>query len=375
MTGVYIHVPFCRSKCDYCDFYSLPAASVSEDFISAYVDALKQEIAGRRALPSAKIDSVYFGGGSPSMLGAAALGGLLDTVAARYDVVPDCEISIEMNPEDIGLMPALKTAGFNRFTLGVQTLSVNLHKEIGRAREFCTGRHLDEFFSLPDVTRGVDLIIGIPGQSPAMLTEDLRIAETYRPEHISAYTLTIEEGTPLARRAAQTSALGNLQRRALLQTAETLAEAGYSRYEISNYCLPRRASSHNMKYWTFAPYISFGAGGHSFYGGKRFIHKNDAAAYIREPLAPLEEDVRSENGAMAEFIMTGLRLIAGFALKDFEAVFGRPLPSRLAARAEEEADRGNLCIEGEGGEARMRLTEQGLLFADGVIFRLTEDLL
>lgn len=370
--GLYLHVPFCRKKCMYCEFYSLPSDKADEALRQAYLSAVKKEILhGHEEVRDADIDTIYFGGGTPSMLSDSDLSGLLDAMASRYNVLPDSEISIEVNPEDSVRTENFKALGFNRLTLGVQTLNADMHKRLGRGARLCGSDELKEFFSVSGIVRGVDMIIGMPGQTEELLFEDLKSIAAFSPEHISVYTLTLDENTPLGR-TVKTEDL--LQSRRFSEAFAFLKSKGYIRYEVSNYALPGFYSRHNMKYWTFKPYIAFGAGAHSFYNGRRLFHKADLTAYIKNPFA-LDLDERDTAAAMAEFIMTGLRLAEGISVSDFFAEFGRPLPSQVLSRANREIAAGSMVYSGSGMNVRLMITEQAVLFADGIISRILQDIL
>ena len=367
--GIYVHFPFCRKKCDYCAFYSVPIDSAVH-YEAQYTAALKKEITGRYQAPRKDADSIYFGGGTPSLFHAEKLSEVLETISKTFNVLPQAEISIELNPADISAekLNGLKQAGFNRFVLGVQTLDPALHALIGRTGEPCGKKHLDEFFSCSAVTHCLDLIIGIPGQND--LETELEIIASYGAKHISAYLLSIEEKTPLEAKIQCDEAFENMQRSAFINTKRILESFGYRHYEISNYALSEYESLHNKKYWTFQPYISFGSGAHSFYDGRRYINKAPLEKYMADPFANFDEDKRGAFSAMTEFVMTGLRMIDGFSTLDFTNQFGE-LPQELSRRIDEEIKKGMLVFQ----NGRVSFSEKGLLFADRVIFDMVQDLL
>ncbi|MDR3237310.1 MAG: radical SAM family heme chaperone HemW [Spirochaetia bacterium] len=370
--GVYIHIPFCRAKCRYCGFYSVPAAWSA--YTQGYAAALKKEIMERENIPrGTDVDSVYIGGGTPSMFPPEELKAILSAAAETFHILPGAEISLEMNPSDARLekLSALADAGFNRLTLGVQTMDPVLHATIGRAHELCTQKHLDAFFSFKGITHCVDLITGIPGQKIEDFERELKTVASYCPEHISAYLLSIEEGTPLSFDMKYDEPLESLQRAVFLDTERILEEMGYTHYEISNYALPGFESSHNSKYWTFQPYISFGSGAHSFYGGRRYINNIPLEEYIANPLSALDEDERKVSSAMAEFIMTALRMTRGFSMRDFAKEFGS-MPHRTLERINSEIKSGLIILS---ETERVCLSKEGLLYAERVIYNLVQDLL
>ena len=367
--GIYVHFPFCRAKCGYCAFYSIPVASAS-DYDETYTSALKKEITGREYLSRRDVDSIYFGGGTPSLFSNEKLNEILEAISETFNILPQTEISIEMNPSDISVkkIEGLKQAGFNRFVLGVQTLNPVLHNFIGRTGEPCGKKHLDEFFSCKAVTHCVDLIIGIPGQND--LEAELETIASYGAKHISAYLLSIEDGTPIEANIKHGEYFEELQRSAFTDTKKILEAFGYRRYEISNYALDGYESLHNRKYWTFQPYISFGNGAHSFYDGRRYINKAPLEKYMADPLSGFHEDKRSISSAMAEFVMTGLRMTEGFSTFDFTGQFGE-LPQNLSRRIDEEVKKGMIVSQ----NGRISLSEKGLLLADRAVFNVVQDLL
>ena len=368
-SGIYVHFPFCRAKCGYCAFYSVPVGPAG-DYAALYTSALKKEITGREELSRRDADSIYFGGGTPSLFPVEKLYEILETISQTFNILPQAEMSIEMNPSDISVkkLEGLKQAGFNRFVLGVQTLNPALHNLIGRTGEPCGKKQLDDFFSCGAVTHCVDLITGIPGQDS--LEAELDTIALYGAKHISAYLLSIEDGTPLEGSMRRDDAFEDMQRSAFINTKKILEGRGYRHYEISNYALEGYESLHNKKYWTFQDYISFGNGAHSFYDGRRYINKAPLEKYMADPAAGFEEDKRSVSSSMAEFVMTGLRMLDGFSTLDFVTQFGE-LPPELARRIDEEVQKGLLVMRNE----RVALTEKGLLFADQAAFNIVQDLL
>ena len=368
-SGIYVHFPFCRAKCSYCAFYSVPIGSIS-NYAVLYTTALKKEIASCKQLLLKDVDSIYFGGGTPSLFPDEKLNEILETISQTFNILPKAEISIEINPADVSAkkLNGLKQAGFNRFVLGVQTLDPVLHALIGRTGDPCGKKHLDEFFSCDAVTHCVDLIIGIPGQDG--LEAEIETVASYGVEHVSAYLLSIEEGTPLEANILCDEAFEDLQRLAFINAKKILESLGYCHYEISNYALTGYESLHNRKYWTFQPYISFGSGAHSFYGGRRYINRTPLEKYMADPLVDLDEDKRNIFSAMAEFVMTGLRMIEGFSILDFTSQFGE-LPPELLRGIEEEIKKGMLFSQ----NGRVSLSKKGLLFADRTVLNIVHDLL
>ena len=365
--GIYIHIPFCASKCGYCDFYSCAGAA---DRMADYQHALLEHIeesAGRIA--PAYIDTVYFGGGTPSFYGAARLIELLDAVKATGRLLKRAEVTVEVNPDSVRLhdLRALHKAGFNRLSIGMQSANNDILKMIGRRHSF---RQV-EMAVQNARTAGfdnisLDLIYGLPEQTMAHWRENLQAAIALEPEHLSCYGLKIEEGTPLDRKKdALRIPDDDEQAEEYLATVELLEKAGYAQYEISNFARPGRESRHNLKYWTMQEYLGFGPGAHSDFGGRRFAYARDLNAYIKGEEHLSESACPAEREREEERVMLALRTARGLDLtalkedtRDAEAVL------------EECAHHGLSQKEND----RWRLTPQGFLVSNAVIVRVLEAL-
>ncbi|MBW1816164.1 MAG: radical SAM family heme chaperone HemW, partial [Deltaproteobacteria bacterium] len=319
--GLYIHVPFCRSKCPYCGFYSIASRSLIPDWL----DALKEE-AVRRTGRFCKFDTVYLGGGTPSILDSHALHSLMDRVRSCFSLAAGSEISIEANPRDVTTEKALelKSLGFNRITLGVQSFDDRVLSFLGR-------RHTaDAAKAALTVLRdagfenvGIDLIYGIAGQSLDGWHATLDQALAFSPEHLSCYELTIEEGTVFRQREkkGEMSPVDEKAARALFMTTSRFLEAkGYVHYEISNFARDERyRSRHNMKYWRHVPYLGLGPSAHSFDGGARWWNVRSVRQYGRMlaagqlPVGGMETLTREQ--VDLERISLGLRMKEGFDLR------------------------------------------------------------
>ena len=281
--GLYIHIPFCKAKCIYCDFYSLPRA---EGQMDAYVSALTAQLATwREHTADCTVDTVYFGGGTPSYLGPDRLCRLLDAVFQSYRVAPGAEITLETNPDsaqDISALRQLHNAGFDRLSLGMQSADDAELRRIGRVHTHAqTVRAVENARAAGFDNLSLDLIYGLPGQTMTRWQANLDAALALAPEHLSCYGLKVEEGTPLfARRERFTLPDDDAQADMYLSAVGLLARRGYEQYEISNFCRPGRASRHNSRYWTLAEYLGFGPGAHSDFGGERFALAHDLDAYL-----------------------------------------------------------------------------------------------
>ena len=370
--GLYIHIPFCKAKCAYCDFYSL---AHSEEKMDAYMAALLrhlEEVAPRAA--GMQVDTVYFGGGTPSYLGAARLCRILQTVLRRYDVARDAEITLEANPDSAGdwkELRRLRRAGFNRLSLGVQSTDDALLRRIGRVhtceqvQQAVKAARQAKFTNL-----SLDLIYGLPGQTMEDWQRTLADAVALGPEHLSCYGLKLEEGTPLwQQRQALTLPDDDAQADMYLYTVAALEEAGYQQYEISNFARPGRASRHNLKYWNMEEYAGFGPGAHSDFGGVRYGYVRDLDRYIAGQLVLAE----SENGETLardyEYVMLSLRTAAGIDRQTFEKRYRQRFQPMEALF--EQYEKAGFALPTEGG---WRLTPKGFLVSNSIIAALQEAL-
>ena len=376
--GVYIHVPFCRRKCDYCSFLSVPADPALEDvpggIFERYTNRLLCEIEKRaRETAAHSFDTIYFGGGTPSLLSPALVSRIIRAVRSVFGGAdPESEITIECNPEDFhpDRMAGYRDAGVNRVVLGLQTFDDNLRARIGRRGKTPGDGMLGAFFAVRGMVHCVDLIAGIPGQTREGLARELGRVLAYRPEHVSAYLLSVEKGTPLERRLKQTAGSELEQRRRLEELIALINGRGYTHYEVSNFCLPGFESRHNMKYWTFAPYFGYGPGAHSFDGRDRFCNADTVSAYLDGAWKGALRDERGANAPAEEFLLTGLRLRRGITRSAYESATGTPMPAPLDEEFVRLAEWGLAVVEREKDDIRYRFTLEGMLYMDGLVARL-----
>lgn len=374
--GLYIHVPFCRSKCAYCDFYSLPQAEGRmNDYVKA-VCAHLEETAPRAA--QHRVNTVYFGGGTPSFLGEKRLCRLLKTIQKHYDVDQNAEITFEANPDTAGnwrALRALRRCGFNRISLGMQSADDAELRAIGRIHTFeqvqaavAAARKA----RLPDVS--LDLIYGLPGQTMERWQANLKAAAALEPEHLSCYGLKVEEGTPLWRRRETENLPGDdLQADMYLWTAAYLKEQGYEQYEISNFARPGHASRHNLKYWTLQEYAGFGPGAHSDFGGVRYAYVPDLDGYIRgvlkgEPMVA-ESETLTTLDRDTEYLMLRLRTSLGINVREFENTYRRRFKLFLP-----ELERCRQAGYAEEADGCWHLTPAGFLVSNQIIGDLLDAL-
>lgn len=368
--GLYIHIPFCRCKCAYCDFYSLPHA---EEQMDAYLAALSRQL--RRYAPRAAdhaVDTVYFGGGTPTIFGAERLAQLLALIRREYPVAPEAEITLEGNPEsarDVSALRLLREAGFDRFSLGVQATDDDMLRRLGRVHSFADVRAAVSAIrdaGFRDLS--LDLMYALPGQTLADWEKTLADAIALAPEHLSCYALKVEEGTPFyQRRAALALPDDDTQAELYLAAVRILAQAGYPQYEISNFAKPAFPSRHNLRYWQLSEYLGFGPGAHSDFQGVRFGIRRDLAAYLAGEPQLSESSVISPAERAAEYLMLGLRTVHGVSAAEFEGRYGRSF-----AAAEQALRRcaaaGYALREGE----RWHLTPEGFFVSNAVISLVLE---
>ena len=370
--GLYIHIPFCKAKCAYCDFYSL---AHSEEKMDAYMAALLrhlEEVAPRAAVM--QVDTVYFGGGTPSYLGAARLCRILQTVLRRYDVARDAEITLEANPDSAGdwkELRRLRRAGFNRLSLGVQSTDDALLRRIGRVHTYEQVQQAVKAARQAKFTNlSLDLIYGLPGQTMEDWQRTLADAVALGPEHLSCYGLKLEEGTPLwQQRQTLTLPDDDAQADMYLYTVAALGEMGYEQYEISNFAKPGKASRHNLKYWNMEEYAGFGPGAHSDFGGVRYGYVRDIDSYIAGKLVLSESENDSTLARDYEYVMLSLRTAAGIDRQTFEKRYRQRFQPMEALF--EQYEKAGLALPTEGG---WRLTPKGFLVSNSIIAALQEAL-
>ena len=331
MTGLYLHIPFCRSKCAYCDFNSYTGR---EALIGPYLSAIAEELAepGRVWDGGDVFDTAYVGGGSPAML-EEALPLILERLVAAGRLAPGAEVTVELNPEDArpDALERLRAAGANRLSLGWQALDDGLLARIGRRHDGAAAR-----LSLVAARRagysdvGVDLIFGLPGQSLGDWRDTLERVVAAGPDHISTYALTIEQDTPLAR------AVANRGRKAMgvsLPTEDeaawmydraraSLADAGYEHYEISSFARSGHRCRHNLNYWHGGDYLGVGAGAHSHYQGRRWWCRSDPAEYIEAKVKVAGSERLNTRQRLSERLFLGLRLVEGADIGRIEIELG-----------------------------------------------------
>jgi oxygen-independent coproporphyrinogen III oxidase len=387
--AAYVHVPFCVSKCHYCDFNSYPGL---HDIFEPYVHALIAEIA--RSQPGPTLETIFLGGGTPTVLPASSLISILSALRGAFGLDPDAEVTIEANPGTARApdLANLRAAGFNRISLGIQSFDDSFLRRIGRAHTAAQAREAYESARLAGFDNvSLDLIFALPGQTISHWAATLDAAVALRPEHISTYELTIEEGTRFAqlrvggsgassvpsqehrRKHAERSRSTRLDlppeddQIAMYELAiDRLTCAGYEHYEVSNFAVPGFRCRHNLTYWRNDPYLGFGAGATSYLNGVRAKRIADPRGYVDAIQTGGDAIESSENltgrALLAETIIQGIRLLDGIDLADFTARTAADLLAEFGDEVTRLRDRGLIEVDG----AVLRATRQGLLLLNDV---------
>lgn len=368
MAGIYLHIPFCRQACSYCDFYFV----TKTDRISDYADALCAEI--RSSSFNEPISTVYFGGGTPSRLPISVLERIFNAIRARFDLSAIEEITLEANPDDVtaDYLSGLNSLGVTRLSMGVQSFSAERLRFMNRAH---TAEEAKRCLQLVNeagfATWTADLIYGNPGQSIDELHADLDALLSFDPPHVSAYALTIEPRTRLGKQRE----LGKLTETddAMVAAhmdvvAKRLSGAGLARYEVSNFAKPGHESKHNARYWTHAPYLGLGPAAHSFDGVRRWSNVRDLAAYVASGGLDVARDLETlTTTQMAEErLMMGLRTREGLSRTELRERYG------VGLGAAQEGVVRAMVAQGwmDDDSSRIRLTETGYALADAVTLRI-----
>ena len=371
--GLYLHIPFCRNKCDYCSFYSVSSMPGSPE-IDLYITRLIQELEEyKKSFGPVVFDTLYIGGGTPSMLSVAQMDRIIEAAGSLFAIMGGAEVTIEMNPDDLlsEKLYGFRDAGVTRIVLGIQSTILDIRKTLGRRGINCTEKNLEMFFSVPGIVKCLDFIGGIPGQSETHIDKDFTVIERFRPEHISFYMLSVEEGTPLSARIRPDSEFEEHQRRIWEHAIGRLKDMGYRHYEISNFALNGFESRHNMKYWNFRPYLGAGPGAHSFFNGSRFSNPPSLRDYMKPGVFNRVTDCRGADQLLVEFIMTSLRRLEGFTADEYRRVSGCPMPREVIKRMEDKVSEKLMNYE----NGRYCLTAKGIFLADRIIYDLAEPFL
>lgn len=332
--GLYVHIPFCLRKCRYCDFLSFECHD--ETALHQYTDALLREINTRyEEWPYRVVDTIYIGGGTPSILPAEDMSRIMKCILSNFTVAEGSEITIEANPAtlDDRKLETYLESGINRISIGTQSFDNSILNLLGRVHDkndALSAIRMAKKAGFKNVN--VDMMFGIPGQTLKMWRDSLRQCVFLRPEHISLYSLQIEEGTQFHRLVENGTMEPTSERvdRIMYHDAIDMIEnAGYHHYEISNGALPGFESRHNLKYWSYKEYLGLGPGASSFISGHRFKNTSSVLEYLKfikaglPPVKPEDVEQYTQRDEMGIFVFTGLRKTSGFDIRDFEATFSR----------------------------------------------------
>lgn len=365
MAGIYIHVPFCDGKCPYCDFYSLRGtASLFDDYTRAMAAAFRAW--GEKTTFTA--ETIYFGGGTPSVIGAERLVTILNAVRDSFHVSENAEITLEANPNSVDseFFSQLSASGFNRLSMGLQSANADELKLLGRkhtAEEAAKAVNAARAAGFKNIS--LDLMLGLPDGNVHKLQKSISFAAGLGVEHISSYILKVEEGTPFA---AQGIVLPDEDEAAeqYIFCVEELKKHGYQQYEISNFSKQGFESRHNLVYWHGDEYLGFGPGAHSFYSGKRFYYPRDLRAFIQGDL-PTEDGA---GGSFEEYAMLNLRLTAGLQREKCAERFGAEGAEKFSAVLKNTQKCPKSLIN--ASNERIFFTPQGFLVSNALLIKLLE---
>lgn len=366
MPGIYIHVPFCDGKCPYCDFYSLSGdGALMDRYVEAVGAALER---WARAHGRGSAETVYFGGGTPNLLGAERLAALLSQIARTRDLEAAAEITLEANPTQIdkAFFQAVRRAGFNRLSMGMQSADPAQLRLLGRKHtpsdvERAVTAARDAGFE----NLSLDLMLGLPGGSRETLLRSIDFCATLEPEHISTYLLKIEPGTAFAERDLSLPTDDEAAEEYLF-CVEELQKRGYAQYEISNFAKPGKESRHNLVYWHCEEYLGFGPGAHSFYAGKRFYYPRDLNAFL-QGCEPIQDGT---GGGFSEFAMLNLRLTEGLKRESCKARFPGE-GEETFRKVLQNAKNCPLHLIRAGSE-KINFTPEGFLVSNALLMRLLD---
>lgn len=372
--GLYVHIPFCLRKCPYCDFFSVPIDS--NDILADYTDALLGEIRqSAHLLPSTQIDTIYIGGGTPSLLTGEQIEKIIQTIYSEFALKDQVEITIEANPKTLheDKIKEIIATGVNRLSLGVQSFNDHDLKILGRrhnSRDVLTVIEKLHLSGLENLS--LDLIYGIPTQDISRWIKTLEKAVECNPQHISTYLLQLDANTPMARdiKRGELNPIDEEAERAMYYHAlEHLQGSGFEHYEISNFCLPGRECLHNMIYWQAKEYIGIGPGAVSFLNSCRYVNDRNVGEYLKRMqkgqncLTEELEMLNTDSDLLIDAIILGLRLCKGIRIEDFKKRFGIDMHSRYYKTIQNYKNMGLLKLE----NGWLKLTKRGYFLSNQVL--------
>ena len=359
--GLYIHIPFCKRKCPYCDFFSI---KMNDEEMNRYVDKVSERF-DKYCNDDIVLDTVYFGGGTPSTLGTERIAKILNTINDKFTVDENAEITMEMNPTSKELIDftVLKECGLNRLSIGMQSAVESEMKLLGR-----THSQEDVINTVNQAKKSgidnisLDLIIGVPTQTKESLKNSMDFCKSLNVKHISAYILKIEEGTKFYTiKDSLNMPSDDEQAEMYMYVSEYLESIGYSQYEISNYSLEGFESRHNTKYWRCEEYIGIGPSAHSFYNGERFYYNRSFEEFYND-----KTNFDCIGGTEEEFIMLNLRLKRGLIFKEYEERYNKKFPEEIIKKAKILEKAGLLTVDKE----KVSLNRKGYLVSNTIICEL-----
>lgn len=365
--GIYVHIPFCKKKCEYCDFYSITGcdSKLFDNYLKAVVKQLNDYTLGGYKI---KVDTIYIGGGTPSIFGGKRLSILLKEIKRRFIFTKDIEITVEVNPESVDkkFFKILKKSGVNRISMGVQSADDIQLSRLGRIHDFskaCEAVELCRKYCTDNIS--LDLMYGLEDQTMRSWENSIQAIISLKPKHISCYSLTLEEGTPMFKRGPELPDDDTIADMYLV-AIDTLENNGYMQYEISNFALKGYESKHNSRYWNLSPYIGIGAAAHSFYGDKRYSNISDAERFIElisagESVISTVDEVPVKN-RVGEYVMLKLRTVSGIDESVFERKFKQSFSS-YAERLKKYINSGHVIYDG----VSYRLTPKGFFVSNSII--------
>lgn len=371
MAGIYLHIPFCRQACHYCNFHFSTSLKLKNEFVDALLKEIKLQ---STYLPSEPVNTIYFGGGTPSLLSIDELTGILQTLRQTFTVAADAEVTLEANPDDIveEKLKDWKQVGINRLSIGVQSFFEEDLRWMNRAHS--AQQAIDnlklarQYFD--NIT--IDLIYGTPTLPDDKWQHNVQQAIALGITHLSCYALTVEPGTALAHMINKHKTIDvntDDQARQFLLLMDWMQAAGYEHYEISNFALPGKRSRHNSSYWQGASYLGLGTSAHSFNGESRQWNIANNALYIKslkEDKVPFEVEHLTSTQRLNEYVMTSLRTMEGLNLEYVVNRFGEKAANKLKEEAQQFIETGKMQLN----NGYLQLTKEGKLFADGIAAEL-----
>ena len=360
MTGIYIHIPFCKRKCPYCDFYSFTANESKKD---SYLNAVLLCLEKWKSKVKDDIDTVYFGGGTPSVFGAERISQVLSYIKMNYNLTSDAEITLECNPSSVSaeFFREVKKAGVNRVSMGMQSAVDKERLALGRLSDTNQVKNAVSFAKESGIDNiSLDIMLGVPSQTMESLDESIDFLLSLDIPHISAYMLKVEEGTPFDKMGDSLILPDeDTVTEMYLHTSKRLSSAGYNHYEISNFAKPNMHSRHNTRYWKGQDYIGIGPSAHSFFCGERFYYERDFDSFV----AGVEPISDGFGGDKDEYIMLQLRLAEGLNFAEYEEKFGEKITEEKFKKMKKYEMTGLVNIDEEG----LRLTPEGFLLSNMII--------